>query len=78
MAQTNLSPVQGAPPVLVLTGLPYTSHFPSESPSVYNITRHGILFIDRVKSILEDEHQVSMWFCRVAKHLQGQDADSGS
>lgn len=34
-------------------------HFLSESPSIYNITSHGILFIDRVKSILEDRHQIS-------------------
>lgn len=78
MAQPNLSPVQGAPQVLVLTGLPYTRHFPSVSPSVYNTSSHGILFIDRVKSIRADGLQVSMWFCRVAKHLQGQGTDSGA
>jgi len=59
MAQPKLYPVQGAPPVLVLIGLPYTRHFPSEFPSVYNTTIHGILSIDRVKSVLKDEHQVS-------------------
>jgi len=71
MAQPNLSPVQGAPAVLVLTGLPYTRHFPSESPSVYNTTSHGILFIDRVKSILEDGHQVSHVVLKSSKASPG-------
>ena len=51
---------------------PVLRHFLLESPSFYSITSYGILFIDRVKSILKDRHQISHRLCRSISRVRAQ------